>query len=128
VPFLIVVVLTLSTARVIQEIQDAREPVSALDVQVIGHQWWWEFRYPKLGIVTANELYVPVSQGRGEFGVKSKHSILLKNPPYFLNRLRVAGAGRTRSKRNSPRPRSCHCTDSPATISKAAANGSGMLT
>jgi cytochrome c oxidase subunit 2 len=62
VPFLIVVVLTLSTARVIQEIQDARKPASALDVQIIGRQWWWEIRYPKLGIVTANELHVPVSQ------------------------------------------------------------------
>jgi cytochrome c oxidase subunit 2 len=64
VPFLIVVVLTLTTARVIQEVQDARKPASALDVQVIGHQFWWEIRYPKLGIVTANELHVPVSQGR----------------------------------------------------------------
>jgi len=64
VPFLIVVVLALTTARVIHEIQDARKPVTALDVQVIGHQWWWEFRYPKLGIVTANELHVPVSQGQ----------------------------------------------------------------
>jgi cytochrome c oxidase subunit II len=63
VPFLIVVVLTLSTARVIQEIQDARKPASALEVQIIGKQWWWEIRYPKLGIVTANELHVPVSQG-----------------------------------------------------------------
>lgn len=33
-----------------------------LQVDVIGHQWWWEFRYPDLGIVTANELYVPVGQ------------------------------------------------------------------
>jgi cytochrome c oxidase subunit 2 len=61
VPILIVVVLALTTARVIHEIQDARQPVGALEVQVIGHQWWWEFRYPKLGIVTANELHVPVS-------------------------------------------------------------------
>jgi len=64
VPFLIVVVLTLTTARVIQEVQDARKPASALDVQIIGRQWWWEIRYPKLSIVTANELHVPVSQGR----------------------------------------------------------------
>src|ERR1700677_808052 len=61
VPFLIVLVLTFTTARIIHEVQDARKPVAALDVQVIGHQWWWEFRYPKLGIVTANELHVPVS-------------------------------------------------------------------
>src|ERR1700728_286718 len=64
VPVLIVAVLALTTARVIHEIQDARQPVNALQVQVIGHQWWWEFRYPKLGIVTANELHVPVSQGQ----------------------------------------------------------------
>jgi cytochrome c oxidase subunit 2 len=30
-------------------------------VTVIGHQYWWEFRYPKFGIVTANELHIPVS-------------------------------------------------------------------
>jgi len=63
VPCLIVVVLALTTARVIHEIQDARQPAGALEVQVIGHQFWWEFRYPKLGIVTANELHVPVSGG-----------------------------------------------------------------
>jgi cytochrome c oxidase subunit 2 len=62
VPFLVVLVLTLATARVIHEVQDARKPAAALDVQVIGHQWWWEIRYPKLGIVTANELHVPASQ------------------------------------------------------------------
>jgi cytochrome c oxidase subunit 2 len=61
IPVLIVVVLFLTTARVIFAIQDAPEPKSALDVTVIGHQFWWEFRYPKLGIVTANELHVPVS-------------------------------------------------------------------
>ncbi|HVJ09389.1 MAG TPA: cytochrome c oxidase subunit II [Acidisarcina sp.] len=61
VPVLIVVVLFLTTARVIFGIQDARKPKNAVDVTVIGHQFWWEFRYPKQGIVTANELHVPVS-------------------------------------------------------------------
>jgi cytochrome c oxidase subunit 2 len=28
-------------------------------VKVIGHQWWWEFQYPDLGITTANELHLP---------------------------------------------------------------------
>ena len=32
----------------------------ALVVEVIGHQWWFEFRYPEYGIVTANELRVPI--------------------------------------------------------------------
>src|SRR5581483_4321493 len=31
-------------------------------IQVIGHQWWWEFRYPDLNVVTANELHLPVGQ------------------------------------------------------------------
>jgi cytochrome c oxidase subunit 2 len=61
IPILIVVVLFLATARVIHAIQDAPEPAGAIDVTVIGHQYWWEFRYPKLGIVTANELHIPVS-------------------------------------------------------------------
>src|SRR6266850_939272 len=61
VPIIIVVVLTLTTARIIHEIQDAPKPADAVDVQVIGHQFWWEIRYPKYGIVTANEMHVPVS-------------------------------------------------------------------
>jgi cytochrome c oxidase subunit II len=60
-PILIVVVLTMATARVVVAIQNKRAPADALHVTVIGHQWWWEIRYPDLGIVTANELHVPVS-------------------------------------------------------------------
>jgi len=40
----------------------ARPPDNAMPIRVIGHQWWWEFQYPELGIVTGNELYVPVGQ------------------------------------------------------------------
>jgi len=61
IPVLTVVVLFLATARIIFAIQDAPKPKSALDVTVIGHQFWWEFRYPKYGVVTANELHIPVS-------------------------------------------------------------------
>jgi len=31
----------------------------ALKITAIGHQWWWEFQYPDLGITTANELHLP---------------------------------------------------------------------
>jgi cytochrome c oxidase subunit II len=61
IPILIVVVLFLATARVIHGIQDAPRPVGAVEVTAIGHQFWWEFRYPGLGIVTANELHIPLS-------------------------------------------------------------------
>src|ERR1700734_3859418 len=61
IPGLIVLVLFLATARVIQSVQDAPEPPTSTRVIAVGHQFWWEFRYPSLGIVTANELHVPVS-------------------------------------------------------------------
>jgi cytochrome c oxidase subunit 2 len=60
-PALIVVVLFLTAARVIHQVQDAPEPAGAINVTVVGHQFWWEFGYPQYGVVTANELHVPVS-------------------------------------------------------------------
>jgi cytochrome c oxidase subunit II len=61
IPVLIVLVLFLATARVITNVQDAAEPHDTVEVTVIGHQFWWEYRYPGLDVVTANELHVPVS-------------------------------------------------------------------
>ncbi len=61
IPILTLVVLFLGTARVLFSIQDARKPASALDVIVVGHQFWWEFRYPQYNVVTANELHLPLS-------------------------------------------------------------------
>lgn len=34
----------------------------ALTIEVIGHRWWWEVRYPEEGVTTANELHVPAGQ------------------------------------------------------------------
>jgi cytochrome c oxidase subunit 2 len=64
-PILIVFVLILVTSRTIADIQNRKAPRGAIQATVIGHQWWWEIRYPELGIVTANELHVPASDGTG---------------------------------------------------------------
>lgn len=64
IPIIIVLVLFLTTTRIIFAIQNAPAPKSALHVDVIGHQFWWEFRYPALGVVTANELHIPVSSAQ----------------------------------------------------------------
>src|SRR5262245_7670278 len=61
IPVLIVVALFMASARVIATIQQAARPANAIDVVAIGHQFWWEYRYPGLKVVTANELHVPVS-------------------------------------------------------------------
>src|SRR5262249_40598808 len=55
VPVLIIFVLFAATARVTHAIQDAPQPPGAVEVTVVGHQFWWEYRYPAFGVVTANE-------------------------------------------------------------------------
>jgi cytochrome c oxidase subunit 2 len=61
IPILIVVALFMATARVIALVQKTSLPGNAIAVTAIGHQFWWEYRYPRLGVVTANELHLPVS-------------------------------------------------------------------
>jgi cytochrome c oxidase subunit 2 len=61
IPILIVVMLFLTTTRVILGTEHIPKPPGAFDVTVIGHQFWWEYRYPGSGVVTANELHVPIS-------------------------------------------------------------------
>ncbi|SVD35520.1 uncharacterized protein METZ01_LOCUS388374, partial [marine metagenome] len=61
VPALIVAVLAIMTFRAMA-VQAEAPGDNALVVEVSGNQWWWEFNYPELGVVTANELYLPVGQ------------------------------------------------------------------
>lgn len=41
-----------------------REPQVTEDlvIEVTGHQWWWDVRYPELGFRTANEIHIPAGQ------------------------------------------------------------------
>ena len=59
-PALILVAVAVPTIATIFDI--ARKPAGALNVTVIGHQFWWEYRYDDLGVVTANELRMPVGR------------------------------------------------------------------
>jgi cytochrome c oxidase subunit II len=34
----------------------------AVTVEIVGHQWWWEVRYPDEEVVTANEIHIPANQ------------------------------------------------------------------
>ena len=61
IPALILVLIAVPTVKTIFQTQ-APAPAGSIRIQVIGHQWWWEFRYPDLGIVTANEVYVPIGK------------------------------------------------------------------
>src|SRR5437899_7360237 len=60
VPALLLVMVAFPTIFTIFDI--AKEPTkNVLPVEVYGHMWWWEYRYPTLGISTANELHIPVN-------------------------------------------------------------------
>ncbi len=56
-PALLLAGLAVPTVATIFEL--AEEPADAVEVEVVGHQWWWEFNYPDLGVTTANELHIP---------------------------------------------------------------------
>ncbi len=62
VPVIIVVSIAVPTIATIFRIDYPRPPRDALVIEVTGHQWWWEIRYPELGVVTANELHLPVGR------------------------------------------------------------------
>ena len=61
IPVLILVLIAVPTVSAIWK-TEAKASAGSLQVQVIGHQWWWEFRFPQYGVVTANELYLPAGR------------------------------------------------------------------
>ena len=60
VPLCIVVLLFILTVKTMGESDPG--PAPKPDLIVIGHQWWWEVRYPNSGVVTANEIHIPTGQ------------------------------------------------------------------
>ncbi|MEA2760799.1 MAG: cytochrome c oxidase subunit [Gemmatimonadaceae bacterium] len=61
IPAIILVFIAVPTVRTIF-ITQAQAAPGSLNIDVTGHQWWWEFRYPEYGVTTANELYLPVGR------------------------------------------------------------------
>jgi len=58
VVLVLVLVVTVASMRALP----ADAPTEALRVEVVGHRWWYEIRYPDHGVVTANELHLPVDR------------------------------------------------------------------
>jgi cytochrome c oxidase subunit 2 len=57
---LLVTLFVVSNLFVIRTTQAPAATSTRLTVLVIGHQWWWEVRYPGTSAVTANEIHIPV--------------------------------------------------------------------
>ena len=61
-PALALLIIAIPTIQIVFRTQTAATPSDALQVTVRGWQWWWEFRYPQLDVVTANELHLPAGR------------------------------------------------------------------
>jgi cytochrome c oxidase subunit 2 len=57
---LLTTLFVISDLFVIRTTQAPANAATRLTIEVIGHQWWWEVRYPASGAVTANEIHIPV--------------------------------------------------------------------
>jgi len=57
---LIATLFVISDIFVIKTTQAPAKSATRLTIRVIGHQWWWEVRYPGTAAVTANEIHIPV--------------------------------------------------------------------
>lgn len=60
IPALILAGIAVPTVRTIFDL--AEERPGSLQVTVVAHQFWWEYKYEELGITTANEMHIPVDQ------------------------------------------------------------------
>ena len=60
IPALLLAGVAVPTVGLIFDLAEA--PEGAMRIEITGHQWWWEVRYPGLGVVTANEVHIPTGE------------------------------------------------------------------
>ena len=61
IPVIIVILMAIPSFQVIVD-TTGDAPDGAIEIVATGHQWWFEFEYPDEGVVTANELHIPVGR------------------------------------------------------------------
>jgi cytochrome c oxidase subunit 2 len=62
IPAVVLVVLFgVSDVYMVGQTSPPNPQTTSMTIEVIGHQWWWEVRYPKSGAITANEIHIPVN-------------------------------------------------------------------
>ncbi|MBA3894794.1 MAG: cytochrome c oxidase subunit II, partial [Gemmatimonadales bacterium] len=93
IPALILAAIAVPTVKGIFETN--RTPPNALQIEVIGHQWWWEFRYPDGEVTTANEMYIPAGR-TVELLINSADVVHSFWPPRFAGKRDVFPGRETR--------------------------------
>jgi cytochrome c oxidase subunit II len=60
-PMVILLVVFGATVRALRVVPTTAPP-EALVIEVVGHQFWWEVRYPDAGVTVRDELHLPVGR------------------------------------------------------------------
>jgi cytochrome c oxidase subunit 2 len=60
-PALVLAVIAVPTLTTIANFAKRPGP-GTLTVQVVGHQWWWEFDYPGQKVVVADQMHIPIGK------------------------------------------------------------------
>ncbi len=60
-PAVLIVVVLVATVASMRAVSGAPSD-DAVRIEVVGHQWWWEVRYPDDQVVTANEVHIPAGR------------------------------------------------------------------
>jgi cytochrome c oxidase subunit 2 len=60
IPVIILTTVAVPMVRTVFELTECSP--GAMPVEVIGHQWWFEYRYPESGVETANVLVIPAGR------------------------------------------------------------------
>jgi cytochrome c oxidase subunit 2 len=58
----VVIVVVFAATIAAMRVVPSEAPTDALEVTVVGHQWWWEVHYPDQGVTTANEIHIPAGR------------------------------------------------------------------
>jgi len=74
VPIVMVMVASLQTTCALQRPEKIAGYDERVKITVTGKQWWWAVEYPELGVVTANEIHVPVGK-MADFWLQSDNII-----------------------------------------------------
>ena len=61
IPLMIVTAMFFMTVQTMNRVHP--QPLGQKpELEIVAHQWWWEARYPQSGVVTANEIHIPVNK------------------------------------------------------------------
>lgn len=62
IPAMIIIGISVQSLMVARQVDPGAVPEDATVVEVTGHQFWWEVRYPDSDVVTANEVHIPTGE------------------------------------------------------------------